>query len=68
MSLTSYRAAPPRANRKFVRPAWAMRGLGPASLHKRERGARWNRCAAIVGVVKKGLSFAGPATTYSPGS
>jgi hypothetical protein len=67
MSLTSYRAAPPRANRKFLRLS-SDAGLGagiPAQTRTRRSGEpmrrdRWGR--------EEGLSFAGPATTYSPGS
>jgi hypothetical protein len=62
MSLTSYRAAPPRANHA-PRRVWPVCDVSP----ERERGAQDIWRAAIGFRREDGLSFAGPATTYSPG-
>ncbi len=75
MSLTSYRAAPPRVNCVFRLAAGACEGLHPASTvwvfvttPKHERGAEGRRDRGGVVVVSEGLFLAGPAMTYSPGS
>ncbi len=70
MSLTSYRAAPPRVNdlafcvlgRLLACPwtLWALNGNAAATLVDR-------RVEAICNC-DEGISLTGPATTYSPGS
>lgn len=74
MSLTSYRAAPPRG--RAVRVPFRgtprlceVRGKRPPKgLASNANAALQEVSAAVCEEGKEGLSLAGPAMTYSPGS
>ena len=74
MSLTSYRAAPPRAIRAFEAGSKGKIAPCDALAAHQDRGGHTHAAALARGTAvwcqtgKEALSLAGPAMTYSPGS